>query len=371
MASANSSEERVVVNCVIPYGIYGGAEVYLKDLIKASRKDGLFFNFLMFGDNRIRMFFENDPFVSFRTFNKLVDMKNWVMNHQSDIFLFYNRKDIYDMVQDMKTDGLKSKVIEIYHSDFKWNGSMSSLDQRVGIDTMIVTYPELGNDILGLFERRVVPIPVDTEKFFKKPSNMRDVKNPFGNDKKIIGTVARLSKEKNINYILDTAKLMRDFNFIIVGDGPEFGAVSGRIRNESITNVKLVGHQDDTSPYYFMMDAFLMASDMEGTSISVLEAMSSNVLVFSNFVGGISSILEDNYTGVKIHGNPEDDSKIIRANISRNTLTSNARNFVIKNHGISECSTLFKSALVGDIDSFRKNEERNLKGEIVITGDFV
>jgi len=369
--STNSPTERVVVNCVIPYGIYGGAEVYLKDLVKSSRRDGLFFNFLMFGDNRIRMFFEDDPFVSFRIFGNPEDMKKWIMNHQSDVFLFYNRKDIYDMVQEMKSNGLRSKVIEIYHSDFKWKGSMSTLEERIGIDTMIITYPELGMNISGIFERRVVPIPVDTERFHRTPFSLKNIKNPFGNEKKTIGIVARLSKEKNIDYVLDTAKIMKDFNFIIVGDGPESDRLLSRIKSEGLTNTKLLGHQDDTSSYYLMMDAFLMASDLEGTSISILEAMSSNVLVFSNLVGGISSILEDNHTGIRIYGNPEEDSKIIRTNINRANLTNNARSFVIKNHGVSECSNLFKNAIVGDIDSFKRNNERDLDGEVVIMGDFV
>lgn len=362
--------ERSTVYCVIPYGIYGGAEVYLKDLINATKKENVFFNLLYLHDkNNLKTFFKDDIYSSARNFSDLSEMKKWITKHPPDIFLYYNRKDIYDLAIDLKKSGVTSKIVEIYHSDFVWPGAVANLNHREDIDTMIVTYPELGTQIKGVFERRTVPIPIDTVKFSKNISKS-DMDIGLFPGKKVIGTVARLSKEKNIDYILDLAIQMGDFEFLIVGDGPEGPRLKNRVQKEKIINVTFAGHQDDPSRYYHLMNAFVLCSDMEGTSISVLEAMSSSVLVFSNFVGGISSILEEEHSGIRVFGNAREDANIIRSNINRMNVVSNARQYVERNHSVTNCSKLFLSALLGNIDLFNK-KARIPDSELVISGEFI
>ena len=87
------------------------------------------------------------------------------------------------------------------------------------------------------------------------------------------------------------------------------------LNKNTITNCKLLGFTDNVEEHYEYFDAFVLASKMEGTPISILEAMATGTIVFSNMVGAIPDILEDQVTGYRIYNNPEIDSEIIRQNI--------------------------------------------------------
>jgi len=112
--------------------------------------------------------------------------------------------------------------------------------------------------------------------------------------------IANLVPKKNIDLVIEIAKICPDYNFKIVGKGPEKQRLETKMQN--IANVSLVGFKT-TEEIIALMDtsfAFLLTSFFEGTPTSVLEACSRGLPIVTSNVGGLKSIIKDNKNGYVI-----------------------------------------------------------------------
>lgn len=112
--------------------------------------------------------------------------------------------------------------------------------------------------------------------------------------------IANLVPKKNIDLVIEIAKICPDYNFKIVGEGPEKQRLEAKMQN--IDNVNLVGFKT-TEEIIALMDtsfAFLLTSFFEGTPTSVLEACSRGLPIVTSNVGGLKSIIKDNKNGYVI-----------------------------------------------------------------------
>lgn len=118
----------------------------------------------------------------------------------------------------------------------------------------------------------------------------------------VIGTIGRLSKEKNQLMLLEAAVDLiyahPSVRFLIVGEGPEENLLKHFVRNKNISDkVIFTGLIKDVAPVYQALDAFVLSSLTEGVPLTVLEAMASRCPVVATRVGGIPEIIEDGKTG--------------------------------------------------------------------------
>jgi glycosyltransferase involved in cell wall biosynthesis len=106
-------------------------------------------------------------------------------------------------------------------------------------------------------------------------------------------TVANLLPKKNIELILEISKALKEFRFILVGDGNHRKVLENIIRRENIDNVELVGFKsaEVVRKYYYESDCYLLTSLSEGTPTSILEAMACGLPIVSSNAGGVKSIL--------------------------------------------------------------------------------
>lgn len=112
--------------------------------------------------------------------------------------------------------------------------------------------------------------------------------------------IANLVPKKNIDLVIEIAKICPDYNFKIVGKGPEKQRLEAKTQN--IDNVSLVGFKT-TEEIIALMDTsftFLLTSFFEGTPTSVLEACSRGLPIVTSNVGGLKSIIKDNVNGYVI-----------------------------------------------------------------------
>jgi glycosyltransferase involved in cell wall biosynthesis len=80
---------------------------------------------------------------------------------------------------------------------------------------------------------------------------------------------------------------------VIVGDGPERGAVEARARALGLgRRFTCVGALPEASRYLSAFDAFALTSRTEGTPMALLEAMASGLPVVATAVGGVPAVLE-------------------------------------------------------------------------------
>lgn len=172
-----------------------------------------------------------------------------------------------------------SKELEKYLVEVVKLSSNKTITIINGINTNTFTYKEKSTTLL-----KELDIPV----------NFR-----------IIGTVGRLAEVKDqstmINSLFKVRNKMPDTMLLLIGDGPLRTELEQLVNNSKLNNnVRFVGNREDVPDLLNLLDVFLLTSLSEGTSIALLEAMSSGIAPIVTNVGGNPSLVDDNINGILI-----------------------------------------------------------------------
>lgn len=105
-------------------------------------------------------------------------------------------------------------------------------------------------------------------------------------NKFILLSVSRHTIEKNLELILQTARLLdkNNFFFVMVGDGLHSQKLKDLAKSLKINNlVKFTGNipQDKLAPYYSAADAFIYSSSTDTIGINIIEAMSAKLPILA------------------------------------------------------------------------------------------
>jgi glycosyltransferase involved in cell wall biosynthesis len=118
----------------------------------------------------------------------------------------------------------------------------------------------------------------------------------------VIGTVGRLSREKNQAVLIDALAALREkthgVHLLLVGDGPlksDLYARAAELQMQSC--VTFAGAQSDVRPALSAMDVFVLPSHTETFSNAALEAMAMAKPVILSKVGGASEMVRDGIDG--------------------------------------------------------------------------
>ena len=138
-------------------------------------------------------------------------------------------------------------------------------------------------------------------------------------NKRLIGTVARLDIVKNQAMMLRAFKILLgkhpELYLVLVGDGPERARLEEMCQHEGIrANVIFTGFKQFPGAYLAMLDVYLLSSFTEGTSMTLLEAMSLKIPCVATSVGGNPEIIVDGQTGLLT---PSDDAQAFAAAIDK------------------------------------------------------
>jgi glycosyltransferase involved in cell wall biosynthesis len=153
---------------------------------------------------------------------------------------------------------------------------------------------------------RVIPNGVNTDHFRPgPPTGALRVRLGIAGDRLVVGIVARLDPVKNHALLIDAFARVRalvpEAALVIIGDGPLRGSLESRARRLGIgEDVHFFGVSNDVAALYRDLDVFVLSSNAEGTSMSILEAMASGVCVVATAVGGTSDLLADGKTGMLV-----------------------------------------------------------------------
>ena len=132
----------------------------------------------------------------------------------------------------------------------------------------------------------------------------------------VLGTISRLDTIKNQTMMLHAfnkaVSLHPNIKLLIVGDGPlkqELHALTQEL--DLSHSVIYTGFQSNPQSYLAIIDIFLLPSLSEGTSMTLLEAMSFSKPSIATSVGGTPEIIINNTTGLLI--NNEDELGLVNA----------------------------------------------------------
>ena len=118
-----------------------------------------------------------------------------------------------------------------------------------------------------------------------------------------IAFVGRLSPEKRVDVLIEAARQLVEAGLAVkldlMGDGPERPALEhSRARAALGSRISFRGHQPDASSLLPAYDAFWLASDFEGTSNSLLEAMAAGLAVVVSAIPANSGVVRAGETGL-------------------------------------------------------------------------
>lgn len=145
-------------------------------------------------------------------------------------------------------------------------------------------------------------------KDFESDGSEAALRNSLIGDKKyLFCTVSRLTKEKNLYFLLDglcalKKRLGDTFRLLIIGGGPLEQQLKDRVKALGLeNNVTFAGtvNNDGIGRYYRACDLFLFASKSETQGIVLLEAMAARLPVVAVDASGVCDIVKDGCNGFK------------------------------------------------------------------------
>src|SRR5881409_4188172 len=167
---------------------------------------------------------------------------------------------------------------------------------------------------------RVIPNGVEASRF-NNGHQPQLIPTGVSEDRKTILYVGRIVREKGIFTLLDAFEKLRkrgkDVSLVLVGEGPLKEDLAKEVLRRKLNDrVKLAGFVDEKKlvSLYNSSDAFVLPSHFEPFGMVALEAMASRVPVVVSDVGGLSEIVEDGVTGVKV---PSSDPHALAEGILR------------------------------------------------------
>ena len=247
------------------------------------------------------------------------------------------------------------------------NKLLAFITKRISIilynrcDEILVPYPELKGYLRQEGVKTTITIArlgVDIDRFTPASSieNKEEWKQKMGLDpqKKVIGYVGRISREKNTQVLLDAFKKLKrkeELSLLLVGDGPK----EQKKVCTQISNCHVTGFVDNVQDYLKAMDIFVMPSLTETTSLATLEAMASGLPVVATKVGFMQNYIAKGYNGIFFPRNSATLlaaklDKLIKNKEMRMRLGGNARKTVAYSFSWERSINRIKRILLHELD---------------------
>lgn len=132
------------------------------------------------------------------------------------------------------------------------------------------------------------------------------------NDRRVLGCVGRLSKEKGYDVALRALAQLPDCELVFLGDGKELGKL--RRMAASLGVHERVHFEGWVAPPWterWRFDALLVPSRYEGFGLVAVEAMVAGIPVVASDVAGLSEVVRDGQTGILVR--PDEPEELISA----------------------------------------------------------
>ena len=198
-----------------------------------------------------------------------------------------------------KKEGIKARIIHSRTTDYLPN------EKNITIKKFLKKYtPKFATDYFacsknagkwGIGEKYNVKIinngiTLELFEFNKTTRNEYRKKLGIKKDEILVGTIGRLSPQKNLPFLLDVfyemVKINPQYKLVLVGAGSMKEELEEKIQALKLTNqVIFTGTQHNVWEYYMAFDIFLCTSFYEGFGTTAIEAQATgvNTFVSNNF----------------------------------------------------------------------------------------
>lgn len=130
-----------------------------------------------------------------------------------------------------------------------------------------------------------IPVPDTTVSETTRNQLLQEQNLP--ENARLIAFVGRLARQKRVEDLLWALQLLRQMDenifLLIIGEGPERAKLEQLAHKYTVTpHVRFLGHRPDVKQLFPLFELFLLASDFEGQSNSIMEAMSYGIPVVAS-----------------------------------------------------------------------------------------
>lgn len=122
-----------------------------------------------------------------------------------------------------------------------------------------------------------------------------------------IGTIAELTKNKGLIYLIDAINLIRSgiknlkLKVIIIGEGEDREKIQNRLGSLGLQEIIYpVGFRQDAGKYLKGFDVFVLPSIKEGLPYALMEAMAAGLPIIASDVGGVPDLIEHGRNGLLV-----------------------------------------------------------------------
>ena len=159
----------------------------------------------------------------------------------------------------------------------------------------------------GVAPERITSVPtgIDLERFV--PGDAASARQRVSLRPRLtLGIVATLRDWKGHAYLFEAIASdregWRDWNVIVVGDGPQRAALEALHQRLGLADtIRFTGQQEDVVPWLQACDLFTLPSyGEEGVPQSIMQAMACGLPVVSTPIGAITEAVEDGVTGLLV-----------------------------------------------------------------------
>lgn len=169
---------------------------------------------------------------------------------------------------------------------------------------------------------------VNTSHYYKYPNeDILKIRAEYNiqPDAIVVGTICRFIPQKNVGFLIDWMKnnhnIDKNIFLYLVGDGPQFDELVEKASGISMSRVKFFGVRKDIPDLLNIFDIFTLVSTTEGTSLTIMEAMSTQLPVIVSDVGGNKDLIDHGKTGYLFEcNNQQSFKKYLDKIISNQTL---------------------------------------------------
>ncbi len=248
---------------------------------------------------------------------KYVNIKTKSTN--STFKLIERNKTIYKLLKDNKIDiaisFLRNEIVYSLHKKIKIIYSFRT-DPKIKVGGFIKTW--LRKYVVKKAKKIVFQTP-DAMNYFKKDNILKKsliIVNPVdtenlprwnGSNSNTFITACRLTKQKNLPFLIKSFVLFhqkyQDYILEIYGDGEEYNLLKSLICELKAENfIRLLGHNNDIHHIMERSLCFVLVSDYEGLSNSMLEALVIGMPCICTDCppGGAKMFITDNENGFLI-----------------------------------------------------------------------